>query len=1183
MEEEVPRNAPATGKAEQRGRRADDAATLDGGSTSAEKTLSEVYDSQKLPPGCSIPLKRKADIVKGKSKKRKDQGKHSPEENTVADDTVADARADARASSPSTPSSDSDGDSDDDGDDGDESNEDDSSDDSDVDIEVVDQPRTSKSLPNVCEQTYSRFDPGAPDHVVVTLPTQDMVDYVTRRFTVFVTDKKIRETIGEECPVPTGVPGLEVPTVDDYISDIFQSRKQDYGKATDDTWVKVQNRIVDVMGPLSKLWTVLEEHRVDEATDELDLFDCLQLVEKVITLVGQAHISVSYYRRHNILSRLTKDNKKAKQLLRQLDVSEQKKHDKLFGKSFYKKLSKSAKVSKVSKEISTQLGEGPKKFKQYSNNSSSKKKGGDQQQPFQKGSSSSNRGGGRKVSFTRRGKGSGNRGKFLVRFNCSQNHTCKEKSTCKQSKTCSEISTCKHSKTCNEIPTCNIRLSRKTKCSLKSPKNRGGDSGVREPWGLIDELDIHPALHELALTPMSLPDRVGGRLRFCLQNWEKLTGDQFVLRVVKGMEIPFVDWPVQMTEPHQYPFSVKEKGLVETEVKGMMEKGAITQVNPSLGQFVSPLFLVPKKDGSQRPVINLKKLNSHVLYEHFKMEGLHLLKDLVQPHDFMVKVDLKDAYFSVPVKEQHCPFLRFRWGERLYQFNCMPFGLGPAPRIFTKIMKPIVAFLRRLGVRIIIYLDDMIILNQNSTELMKDLNSLLFLLTRLGFAINWKKSALKPTQTLEFLGFLIDTVKMTMSLPEDKVSKLTQKCLKLISEKTVKVRAVAEVVGLFTSSVRAILPAPLHYRHLQMAQTKGLLVGQSYETKITLSLEALKELRWWVDNIRGWNGKAIMTPSPDMTIDTDASLSGWGAVWKHQKIGGVWTPEEANLHINVLELTGALFAVRAFAKDKQNAHVHLRMDNVSAVTYIQKMGGTRSSRLLEVAGTLWDFCLQRNILLSAEYLPGSLNGQADWESRHSSDTSDWQLDKSLFQAINQRWGPLEMDLFASRHNAQLSLYVSWKPDPFAMAVDAFLMDWNRGIPYLFPPFSMLTRCLAKIWKDRATVVVVTPTWQSQPWYPSLLEMVVDLPVLLPQTRDMLKSPRGDLHPLMGQMGLQLAAWKVSGDRHFQKEFQSTLPTCWPNTPGVRARDALTRAPGDSGVAGVTRNKLIQFAPLWSLS
>ena len=93
----------------------------------------------------------------------------------------------------------------------------------------------------------------------------------------------------------------------------------------------------------------------------------------------------------------------------------------------------------------------------------------------------------------------------------------------------------------------------------------------------------------------------------------------------------------------------------------MLKKGAIRKVQPSKGEFVSNLFLVKKKDGGQRPVINLKQLNAYIPYCHFKMEGLQNLKYMLQKGDYMCKLDLKDAYFSVPLEKNSRQFVRFRW------------------------------------------------------------------------------------------------------------------------------------------------------------------------------------------------------------------------------------------------------------------------------------------------------------------------------------------------------------------------------------------------------------------------------------------------------------------------------------------------------------------------------------------
>ena len=260
---------------------------------------------------------------------------------------------------------------------------------------------------------YTRFHPGEDSTSSFSLPTPDMVKYVTQLFTQYVSDKRLKDLILDEYPVPQGVPGVEVPRVDDYILDIFTANHADYGKHVDDTWRKIQGRLIDVMGPLAKVWTMLDEARQDEgAAADLDLWEILDLIEKVMTLLGQTNVSFNHFRRQNILYKMTKDNKKAKSLLKHHDPSVLQSHNKLFGKPFYRKLNKSAQIRKETKEISSQLGDHrPKK----DGKKNFTKPGGNTDQPFQKGPSSRGRGGGHKVSFSKRGGKGGNRGKCQCR------------------------------------------------------------------------------------------------------------------------------------------------------------------------------------------------------------------------------------------------------------------------------------------------------------------------------------------------------------------------------------------------------------------------------------------------------------------------------------------------------------------------------------------------------------------------------------------------------------------------------------------------------------------------------------------------------------------------------------------------------------------------------------------------
>ena len=295
----------------------------------------------------------------------------------------------------------------------------------------------------------------------------------------------------------------------------------------------------------------------------------------------------------------------------------------------------------------------------------------------------------------------------------------------------------------------------------------------------------------------------------------------------------------------------------------------------------------------------------------------------------MIKIDLKNDYFTVPVSNQHQPLLRFMHGGLRYQFSCLPFGLGPAPRLFTKLLKPVVALLRRLGLRLIIYLDDIIVFNQIQEGIVRDRDSTLWLLQHLGFVINWKKSVLHPAQSMEYLGFVISSLEMKLFLPPGKMSQLVQDCKDLILEKSASVRTLSQIIGKLTSTMQAVLPAPLHYRHLQMLQVKGLLEGKEYNSVVPLNMECRNDLQWWIDQLSIWNGRSLISPAPDLIITTGASLKGWGAVCQGVHTRGL---------LNALELKAALFALRAFSKSRRKLHVHLRMDNRTAVAYLLKMG-----------------------------------------------------------------------------------------------------------------------------------------------------------------------------------------------------------------------------------------------------
>ena len=140
-----------------------------------------------------------------------------------------------------------------------------------------------------------------------------------------------------------------------------------------------------------------------------------------------------------------------------------------------------------------------------------------------------------------------------------------------------------------------------------------------------------------------------------------------------------------------------------------------------------------KKYTRPRPAISFKKFNWYIPYEHFKMERLFLLKEILQQNGYMCKIDLKDAYSAVPLHSSWVKYIRFWWKGDLYQFLYLCFGLKTAPRVFTKPMKIPILVMRKLNKSLIL------IMASIKKELIEARETLTFLLETLGFLINKNK------------------------------------------------------------------------------------------------------------------------------------------------------------------------------------------------------------------------------------------------------------------------------------------------------------------------------------------------------------------------------------------------------------------------------------------------------------
>lgn len=204
--------------------------------------------------------------------------------------------------------------------------------------------------------------------------------------------------------------------------------------------------------------------------------------------------------------------------------------------------------------------------------------------------------------------------------------------------------------------------------------------------------------------------------------------------------------------------------VVDTEIQKLLDKNVIERANRVENDFIFNIFTRKKRDGTYRLILNLQTLNKDIEYRHFKMETIRSAFCLVKQGCWMASIDLKDAYYSVPIYSTDRKFLKYMWKDQCFQYTCLPNGLSSAPRVFTKLLKPVFSTLRKQGFENVPYIYDILLLGDSGEHCAQKVRSTSTLLDSLGFTIHPTKSVFVPVQEIAFLGFLINSKKMTVSL-----------------------------------------------------------------------------------------------------------------------------------------------------------------------------------------------------------------------------------------------------------------------------------------------------------------------------------------------------------------------------------------------------------------------------------
>jgi hypothetical protein len=685
------------------------------------------------------------------------------------------------------------------------------------------------------------------------------------------------------------------------------------------------------------------------------------------------------------------------------------------------------------------------------------------------------------------------------------------------------------------------------------PLRAVGAAVLEDLDGAGGSIDLPPPaipVHMLTSSPSTSPMLPhGGRLTHFLKAWEEMGSDQWTLRMLEeGYSPQFLDHPPPLTtNPWRYEICTHGNHAIVPHIQEMLDKGAIEMVqHPSSPGLFCHMFTRPKKTGGTRPIINLKPLNKHLDIPTFKMQTVEELKLQVRHHDWGASLDLKDAYFHVPIKESFRKFLRFVVQGRVYQFRALPFGLATAPRVFTKLINQVAKRLHREGIRFHFYLDDWLILGQSKEQVQAHVHRVVQLCQELGLVINMEKSELIPSQCFTYIGVHFNTVTNKCYVPEKRILETLGRVECLLNKGSAPAKEVLQVLGHLAAAEKLTQTGRIHTRGLQRDLYHCWRYPQSqYRTTVVLSSQAVEDLQWWLQSGTMHQGVDLGKFIPQVQLFTDASLLQWGAcLLSGEAVSRDWGPDWVHKSINVLELQAVLQAVQHFQEQLSGKKVLIVCDNTTAVYYINKQGGTRNPALLQLTRQLLRWAEQYQVSLRARHIPGRLNVLADGLSRTNQILpTEWSLNPSILHRLWQVWHQPQVDLFATRHNHKLSVYVSPCPDPQAWAVDALNIPWTGLDAYAYPPTTLIPQVLAKVQEDQCRMILIAPYWPSRAWFPVLLDLLVDHPLELPLSRTMLKQPHNK-HFHLQPARLLLHAWKLSGvaseARDFRRKCQGGL-------------------------------------------
>ena len=594
----------------------------------------------------------------------------------------------------------------------------------------------------------------------------------------------------------------------------------------------------------------------------------------------------------------------------------------------------------------------------------------------------------------------------------------------------------------------------------------------------IDCLDNHSRFFEFQEKQHSSNKSVKGRLKDNIEYWRDIGTNDYILSIIdKGYVIPFAVTP-NCSFNQNNKSAIQYSSFVTEAINDLVDKGCVIEV-PFVPFVVNPLSVALNSSGKKRLILDLRVVNEHLVHEKIKFEDWRTAIQIFSKHCFMFKFDISSAYHHIEISPTQQTFLGFSWEGRYYCFSVLPFGLATAPYVFTKVVRALVKHWRRNASDIVVYLDDGWGCGFNFSECQKRSEFVKLSLEQSGFIVNEQKSIWTPTLCLEWLGLIWNASDFTLSIPDRRIDNVFQVLQNAILKfPVITAREIAKVTG----KIISLSPVLGNVCRLMTRYLHLVIIHRvSWDKRIKLDRDhpCITELQFWLHNVHKLNLKRLTKYDvPATFIYSDASsLAGAAYLLKicNSAFHYSWSSIESLNSSTWRELKAIELAFKCYCSSLKGKTVKWFTDSQNCVKIIEC--GSMKRELQAMAYSIFETCLLNNIRLEVQWIPRTINEQADYLSKLI-DFDDWGVSREFFEFVDSLWGVHTIDRFADCHNTKLDRFNSRYWSPGSENVDCFSQNWFSENNWIVPPINLVVKSIKHLVACKAIGTLIVPNWRS---------------------------------------------------------------------------------------------------------